>query len=258
MTIQGVFFDAAGTLMQPVRPVGETYAHLARHYGIKVTPSDVTARFHFCFASTPPLAFPKASRSELLDLECAWWKKLVQEVFEPWGPFPGFDDYFAGLFSHFAQPEAWKLFPEVMGTLVLLKERDLILDVVSNFDSRLIGILEGLGVAPYLDQIFVSSRIGYAKPAREIFQAALDAHGIAAKHIIHVGDSQEKDFDGARSAGLEALLIDRNLGLPGKPLWTISNLNEIVFRIQDSPNRPKPSLQIRAGAVNGAKGLRRK
>ena len=56
-----------------------------------------------------------------------------------------------------------------------LKEQGLILDVISNFDSRLTGILEGLGVVRYLDRIFVSSRIGYAKPAREIFQAGLDA-----------------------------------------------------------------------------------
>jgi putative hydrolase of the HAD superfamily len=228
MPIRGVFFDAAGTLMRPIGRVGETYAQLARHYGVEASPSNITARFRSCFASAPPLAFPNSSRSGLPELECAWWKTLVQRVFEPWEPFPGFDDYFAELFSHFAQPDAWELFPEVLETLAALKEQGLILDVISNFDSRLTGILEGLGVVRYLDRIFVSSRIGYAKPAREIFQAGLDAHAVAAKNIVHVGDSKEKDFHGAIDAGLEAILVDRNAGLGAKPSWTISTLKEIL------------------------------
>jgi putative hydrolase of the HAD superfamily len=233
MTLQGVFFDAAGTLMQPIGRVGETYARLARHHGVEASPSDITARFRSCFASAPPLAFPNAPQSGLTELECAWWKTLVQRVFEPWGPFASFDDYFAELFAHFARPDAWELFPEVLETLAALKERGLILDVVSNFDSRLTRILEGLGVTRYLDQIFVSSRIGYAKPAREIFQAALDAHAVAAKNILHVGDSKENDFHGAIDAGLEAILLDRDLSLGAKPPWTVRSLKEILPRIND-------------------------
>jgi len=215
---------------------GALSLHMARHYGVEASPSEITARFRSCFASAPPLAFPDAPRAGLPELECTWWKKLVQRVFEPWGPFPGFDDYFAELFSYFARPDAWELYPEVLETLATLKKRGLILDVISNFDSRLIGILEGLGACRYFDQIFISSRIGYAKPAREIFQAALDTHAVAAENIIHVGDSEEKDFRGAINAGFKAILIDRCSGPGTKPSCTIRTLKEIIPHVNDFSN----------------------
>ena len=37
MAIKAIFFDAAGTLIKPARRVGETYAVLARKYGIEVS-----------------------------------------------------------------------------------------------------------------------------------------------------------------------------------------------------------------------------
>jgi len=227
MAIQAIFLDAAGTLIKPIRRVGESYAQLARPCGVEVPPAEITARFRSCFDSAPPLAFPHTPLSELAERERHWWKELVVKVFEPWGPFPGFDDYFADLFSYFARPDAWELYPEVLETLALLKKRGLILNVISNFDSRLIGILEGLGAARYFEHIFVSSKIGYAKPAREIFQAALDTHALAAEHTIHVGDSEEKDFRGATNAGLQAILIDRNTGC-NPTCSTIRTLKEIL------------------------------
>ena len=80
----------------------------------------------------------------------------------------------------------------------------MILDVISNFDSRLNGILEGLGVAHRFEHIFISSRAGYAKPAPQIFHAALEQHGLRAGDALHVGDSEESDFRGANDAGLQA------------------------------------------------------
>ena len=45
MTIKAVFFDAAGTLIKPVRGVGESYAALAAKHGKQVSSSDIAARF---------------------------------------------------------------------------------------------------------------------------------------------------------------------------------------------------------------------
>jgi len=233
MAIKAIFFDAAGTLIQPIRRVGESYSLLARPYGVKIPPSEISTRFHSCFNSAPPLAFPDTPLSAMAERERSWWKQLVCNVFEPWGLFDGFDDYFAELFSYFSQPNAWELYPEVLETLVSLKKRGLTLAVVSNFDSRLIGILEGLGAGQYLEHIFVSSRMGCAKPAREIFQAACAAHAVAAKDVIHVGDSEEKDFCGAIGAGLNAILIDRNALVSKKAADTICTLDGILPRVDE-------------------------
>ena len=206
---KAVYFDAAGTLIKPARRVGESYAAIAEKYGKTVTPSDLFARFRVCFEGAPRLAFPSAAADEIDRLERDWWRKLVTNVFEPFGPFDHFDDYFAELFDYFAEPNAWALFPEVLDTLAALKDRGVTLAVISNFDSRLVKILDGLGIGPWFADVFVSSRVGYAKPDRRIFDAALSRHGLLAEAAIHVGDSEANDLHGARNAGLKALLIDR-------------------------------------------------
>ncbi len=210
MAIKAIFFDAAGTLIRPARRVGESYAVFARKYGIDVSAGEIAERFRVCFHSAPPLAFPGVAAARIEDLERAWWKQLVRRVFEPWNGFQRFDDYFAELFAYFAQPQAWLLYPEVAETLSALERRGMILSVISNFDSRLIGILEGLGTAPRFEHIFVSSRVGYAKPDQEIFHTALKWHSLKASDALHVGDSEDKDLHGANKAGLKGVLVQRN------------------------------------------------
>lgn len=210
MTIKAVFFDAAGTLMKPHRSVGETYARFAAKYGVKVSPSEVSGRFRICFDEAPRLAFPGAAEAELEALERDWWRNLVARVFEPWRPFGQFDEFFTELFAYFAEPSAWSLYPEVLETLAALERQGLGLSVISNFDSRLIPILSGLRIGSCFDCIFVSSRVGYTKPAPQIFHAALTYHGLQAEHAIHVGDDEINDRDGANNAGLRGILVDRS------------------------------------------------
>src|SRR5262245_50419440 len=133
MAIRAIFFDAAGTLIQPVRRVGESYALLAKQYGVEISAAEIAARFRSCFHLAPPLAFLNVPAARIDGLEREWWKNLVRRVFEPRDRFQGFDDYFTELFAYFAQPEAWALYPEVTETLQILKSRGLALDVISNF-----------------------------------------------------------------------------------------------------------------------------
>jgi putative hydrolase of the HAD superfamily len=227
MPIKAVFFDAAGTLITPVRPVAQTYTLLAKSYGMEVPSSVISERFRTCFAASPPLTFPGSTES-FEQLERDWWKKLVQCVFEPLGQFEQFDRFFTELFSYFARPEAWTLYPDALEPLSALQERGLVLDVISNFDSRLIDILEGLGMSGCFEEVFISSRVGHAKPARQIFDAALKWHNLAPSEAMHVGDSQENDLYGAANAGLMGVLINRSASGRQGNYRQINNLNEII------------------------------
>jgi putative hydrolase of the HAD superfamily len=229
--IKAVYFDAAGTLIKPARRVGESYSAIAAKYGKTVAPSDLFERFRICFDGAPRLAFAHAAPDEIAGLERDWWKKVVAQVFEPFGRFDNFDDYFAELFAYFAEPSAWALFPEVLGTLSALKERRLTLAVISNFDSRLVRILDGLSLGSWFDDIFVSSRVGYAKPDRQIFATALNRHGLRPEDGLHVGDSEENDLHGAQNAGLTGLLIDRRQATGPSAPTRIASLEEIIARL---------------------------
>jgi putative hydrolase of the HAD superfamily len=232
MTIKAVFFDAAGTLIKPARRVGESYAAIAAKHGKNVSASDIAERFRACFDLAPRLAFPGAAEHSLSGLERDWWKQLVRRVFEPWSPFDRFEEYFAELFAYFAEPGAWALYPEVSETLSTLKQRGLILGVISNFDSRLVQILNGLGAGPSFEQIVVSSRVGYAKPDPRIFHAALQLHGLRPHDALHVGDSETNDLQGANNAGLRGVLVDRS-GKISAAYDRVTSLEAIVSLLND-------------------------
>ncbi|MGH7826740.1 MAG: HAD-IA family hydrolase [Candidatus Binatia bacterium] len=240
MAIEAIFFDAAGTLIKPIRPVGEIYTAIAGQYGMKASVAEVSERFRTCFHSAPPLAFPGISPGDIQLRERDWWRRLVQNVFEPWGTFERFEDCFAELFNYFAHPKAWMLYPEVSETLAALKQRDLSLAVVSNFDSRLHGILKGLSVDRCFTEIIVSSHVGYVKPAREIFQAALDRHGLASESALHVGDSEENDLLGAVNAGLRGVLVDRKTidKYAQDPSFRIPSLRDLLPIVDELQRQP--------------------
>ncbi len=233
MTIKAVFFDAAGTLIKPARSVGESYAAIAAKHGKEVSSTNITERFRTCFDAAPRLAFPGATEDTVAALERDWWKSLVAQVFEPWSPFVRFEEYFAELFAYFASPNAWTLYPEVLETLTSLKERDLVLDVISNFDSRLVRILDGLGAGAQFENIFVSSRVGYAKPDGRIFNAALSCHGLAPAQALHVGDSEINDLSGANQAGLKGILVERGKTSAAPASDRINSLRSILALLDD-------------------------
>ncbi len=97
------------------------------------------------------------------------------------------------------------IFPEVRPALEALREDHVLVAVTNgNADLRRIGIDD-------LFDKFVSARTaGAAKPAQKIFDAAVNAGGADAKQTLHVGDHPEFDVDGARSAGLRAVWVNRN------------------------------------------------
>jgi putative hydrolase of the HAD superfamily len=207
--IKAIFFDAAGTLFTVNGSVGEIYAWIAREHGKTVSVKDLEAGFRRCFATAPPMAFPGAASEQIPDLEKRWWQDVVQNVFAPLGPFPRFSEYFAALFAYFAKTEAWQLYPETLDTLVALRERGFKLGVISNFDSRLFGLLNGFDIAQFFDPIVISTQAGAAKPEGAIFAQALSRLGLLAEEALHVGDSLHADIVGAHAAGLMPVLIDR-------------------------------------------------
>ena len=97
-----------------------------------------------------------------------------------------------------------------MPALAALRALGSPLGIVSNFDSRVLRILEGLDLARWFESVTLSSQVGATKPDRAIFARALAHHGVDAARALHVGDSPAEDCEGARAAGLRAVLIDRS------------------------------------------------
>jgi putative hydrolase of the HAD superfamily len=83
---------------------------------------------------------------------------------------------------------------------------------VSNWDYALPEVLERCGLADGFDAVLTSAGVGARKPDPRIFRAGLTAAGCAPGEALHVGDTPGEDLEGARAAGIPALLLDRDGG----------------------------------------------
>lgn len=217
MTRGAIFFDAAGTLFDAREPVGHTYARIARKHGVNADDESATAGFRRAFGSSDGLAFgPGRDGPELMRLERRWWRELVARSFAGLGEFDDFDAFFDELFAYFAEPAHWRAFPDALASLDRLAQDGFRLGVISNFDSRLHRILDGLGLRSCFECVMISTEVGYAKPAREIFVAAMERLGVSADKAAHVGDSEHMDVAGAQAVGMAGILLDPTA--PEKPV----------------------------------------
>jgi putative hydrolase of the HAD superfamily len=119
-------------------------------------------------------------------------------------------------------------FGDVRPALDALRNRNVRLVVLSNWDVSLANVLERVGLAMLFDGIVTSSEVGARKPAAAIFQRALDVAGITSERAVHVGDSVLEDVEGARAAGIDAVLLRRD-GRPGPAgVTTVPSLTALV------------------------------
>jgi putative hydrolase of the HAD superfamily len=100
--------------------------------------------------------------------------------------------------------------------------------IVSNWDSRLISICEGLGVDEHVDFILPSAVAGYRKPSSNIFEQALETAEVAPDEAMHIGDKELDDYRGSRSAGLTPVLLDRNDQHTEQDRNIISSLDQVT------------------------------
>ena len=197
-----------GTLIGLRRSVGSTYAELAAQHGIAVEAAAIDRAFGAVYRQAPPLAFPGLSGAELERAERHWWGERIDAVFRAVQAAPPGPDLAGQLFDRFAGPELWHIYPDVMEPLRRWHGAGIKLAVVSNFDRRLIGLLEGLGLGNLFQAVVVSSAAGAAKPSPVPFGLALEALGLGAGQVWHIGDSPE-DGAGAAAAGMAFLRIRR-------------------------------------------------
>jgi putative hydrolase of the HAD superfamily len=115
------------------------------------------------------------------------------------------------LHDYHAELNLWETLPDfVVPTLRYLRTAGYRLVVVSNSNGTLHRVLTRLGLAPLFDVILDSAVEGIEKPDPRFFQLALNRSGAQAETTVHVGDLYHIDVLGARSAGLDAILVDES------------------------------------------------
>ena len=207
--MKAIFFDAAGTLIAVSESVGVTYARLAAAHGIDIDSEALNTAFRSAWKSLPQ---PQHHGKPSADDERGWWRELVHRCFAgalgSIVPPAQFEPLFSDLYSYYARPDAWTVFPDVTPALSALNERHRLF-VLSNFDKRLRRILDGHGLSRFFESMIISSEIGASKPDALIFSTAASIAGLAPGDCIHIGDDEYFDFAGAEAAGFTAHLVRR-------------------------------------------------
>ncbi len=139
-----------------------------------------------------------------------WWWKYDSEVFARLKiPAEKHQSIFDDIYSFFANPAAWQLYPDTIDFLNKLKTESFSLGIVSNWNSSLKKIVNGLNLSHYFDFILSSAEAGWKKPSPKIFEIALRMAGVEPGRVVHIGDTYQADVLGARNAGIRGIMLDR-------------------------------------------------
>ena len=208
-SFKAVFFDVGGTLISVHPSVGAVYAKHARDFGFTGTVDELNKGFRLQWKKIGGIE--SLGNKSGVEEEKKFWKDLVYQVFKPLGGLERFDEYFELIFEVFVDSSNWKIHEDVIESKIFqrLKERKVILGVISNWDSRLFSTLENLKLADNFEFILPSAVVGSAKPDKKIFEEALRLSGVKPHEACHIGDEIKTDIDGARNIGIHAILLDR-------------------------------------------------
>ena len=172
-----------------------------------------------------------ARGAELYD----WWHGIFRETWPQRADLAQkmLDWMFAGRFDH--------LFDDAVPALQALRDLGLGLGVLSNFGPHLREVLQGLGLLPFFDFVVVSAEVGLAKPDPRIFELVVNKAEVPRQRILYVGDHVGDDVEGARGAGLGAVLIDRGDRHRQALCPRIGSLEHLAQYVRP-PSRPAQAL----------------
>ncbi len=218
--IEWVVFDAVGTTIFPDPPLHMAYHRIGRKHGSAITPVEASRRFKDAFGAAPRSLETSPER------EREFWRSLVGQV------IPDCTDAarcFDELWKHFAAPTSWGVYADLDETLAGLRERGLGIAIASNFDERLHEVCAGHPDLASIETRFISSEVGWKKPARQFFEAIVARLGVSADRLLMVGDSLNDDVLAARQAGLQAIHLNRGGNASAEQ---IGSLDELLERIR--------------------------
>lgn len=141
---------------------------------------------------------------------------------------------FRELFAHFAQPSAWRCFPDVAESLSALKDAGYRLAIASNFDRRLHAICDAHPELREIELRVISSEVGYRKPSRHFYRGLVQAAACQPEQVLMVGDDYDNDIEGAQQAGLQTVYLQR---CPSDAAGDIANLHELLEMLRIDPQR---------------------
>lgn len=235
--VEAVLVDAGGVL---VNPNWETVTELLRRRGIQASAT--------ALAAAEPLATRELDHADVIrgTTDVTRRGQFLGRVLEHAGVEAdpdAVDAASAEMDALHLSRGLWEIVPTGAGdALDVLRAAGLRLALASNAEPLLRHKLAELGLAQRFDYLAISGELGLEKPDPRFFAAVLDGLGARAESAIHVGDLYEIDVVGARSAGLEAVLVDVADLSADRDVTRIRSLSELPALLGIAPS---PKVEAR-------------
>ena len=207
--IKAVFFDFYHTLVHYDPPREELEARALKDLGTEISPENLRRPLamadDFIYQEHARLPIGKRSTEDRTALY-----KQYQEVVLKEAGIPASERLVLGLLGKMQQAKMkLVLFDDVLPVLAELKNRNLILGLISNVERDISPVCQELGLPPLLPIVVTSQDVGVGKPKPQIFQEALRRASVQAAEAMYVGDQYQVDVVGANQAGMRGVLLDR-------------------------------------------------
>jgi HAD superfamily hydrolase (TIGR01509 family) len=223
MMPKAVFFDVDFTLIYP-GPMfqAEGYRTLCARHGVDVDP----ARFETAVAAASRLLADDAQEfiydpQVFIDFTNAVIRGMG-------GDGAGVDACSRVIYDEWAACQHFSLYDDVPGVLHALHDAGILVGLISNTHRCLASFQSHFELEGLIAAAVSSSEHGYMKPHRSIFEAGLKLVGVDdPAEAVMVGDSPLHDIEGARRAGMRAVLVSRS-GLIEPPASDVTVITSLV------------------------------
>jgi putative hydrolase of the HAD superfamily len=218
--LKAVLFDLGETLTTTADMI-DTFQRILKTYGIHRTLEELTAA-HIEAGKLLGFEHMKTMGDE-------YWVKRNAIFLEKLGVF-GREDLARIISEQWWDYAKVALHSDVAETLNQLKHKGIKTGIITNgLQTDLEKITAKTGLSTNLFDVLVTvSTICSMKPEKEIFLYALNVLKVAPHEAIFVGDTIEYDYEGAKKAGMKALLIDREDKNNNENVEKIRDLREIL------------------------------
>ena len=225
--LKAVFFDVGNTLIRPhpsvsevVRQVLAEEGHIHDLSAIDDLMPLVDEYYEDRYQSDDTFWTDEDRTSQV-------WVGMYSLLCRKLGIEDGAERIAARVYQEFGDPSRWEAYPDVLPAFRRLRERGLQLGLISNWDDRLAGLIEGMGLASELETIVSSADVGLHKPDPRIFELACARLGVEPDEAAHVGDHHYADIVGARAVGMRPVLIDRHAASRTWRLGFLTTLDDV-------------------------------
>ena len=132
-----------------------------------------------------------------------------------------------------------QLYDDVLPVLTSLKQRGYKIGIISNIWQFPVKHIQNLFGDNLIDTFIASCEVGVAKPDKHIFEIAMARLNTNCNEALMVGDNLDQDIKASQSAGLPAILLDRenrygNIDLVYPKLFSLYELENYLVQSKNS------------------------